>query len=169
MMPTVAGVIIFVPPLFLLGAVTAGLNKFRHHLSGRQRLRGRPPVRQRALRRAVRHDERKGLRTPRTVNCSPRSRVPAPKRTPCSKLLGHRSKYSTCMPSIKSSPMRPAHIGRFSKTKASAVCCAPCSRFDTRTANVRAYGRLSIWLEKSRKRGNPTWKPFKASGSRQTA
>ena len=71
--------------------------------------------------------------------------------------------------SIKSSPMRPAHIGRFSKTKASAVCCAPCSRFDTRTANVRAYGRLSIWLEKSRKRGNPTWKPFKASGSRQTA
>lgn len=62
-----------------------------------------------------------------------------------------------------------AHIGRFSKTKASAVCCAPCSRFDTRTANVRAYGRLSIWLEKSRKRGNPTWKPFKASGSRQTA
>lgn len=74
-----------------------------------------------------------------------------------------------CMPSIKSSPMRPAHIGRFSKTKASAVCCAPCSRFDTRTANVRAYGRLSIWLEKSRKRGNPTWKPFKASGSRQTA
>ncbi len=27
-MPTVAGAIIFVPPLFLLGTVTAGLNKF---------------------------------------------------------------------------------------------------------------------------------------------
>ena len=62
----------------------------------------------------------------------------------------------------------------FARTKNHAYLShyAYCSRYppiDTRSANVRACGKLPIWLEKSRKRGNPTWKPFKASGSRQTA
>ncbi|EEQ55536.1 LOW QUALITY PROTEIN: hypothetical protein BLIG_01274, partial [Bifidobacterium longum subsp. infantis CCUG 52486] len=39
-------------------------------------------------------------RTPRTVNCSPRSRVPAPKRTPCSR----PPRRSTCVRPPTSAP-----------------------------------------------------------------
>lgn len=60
----------------------------------------------------------------------------------------------------------------FARTKNHAYLShdAYCSRYppiDTRSANVRACGKLPIWLEESRKRGNPTWKPVMASGPRQ--
>ena len=94
--------------------------------------------------------------------------------------IGHDTQLARMVePAIGRNHIRAGrHHGRarivFAGTKNHAYLShdAYCSRYppiDTRSANVRAYGRLSIWLEKSRKRGNPTWKPFKASGSRQTA
>lgn len=154
-------------------------------------------------------------RTPRTVNCSPGLRVPAPKRTHAAGLQG--APALVCVRPPTSAPAAKISNGiwkrsprfrsgertglsvdysltddkapvevlgmhaidqiiadeagpyRILKTKASAVCCAPCSRFDTRTANVRAYGRLSdIFGLRNQQRGNPT-EAFQGLGSRQTA